>query len=149
MKEGQIAPDFELSDATGKKHSLHDYRGKKVVLYFYPKDNTPGCTKQACGFAAVYDQIQKKGAITLGVSADSSESHKKFVDKYNLPFTLLSDKNKEVIKLYDALKQKSMFGNTFLGIIRKTVVIDDKGKIIKIFPKVSPEGHAQEILQLL
>lgn len=146
--EGQKAPDFELKDSEGKTHKLSNYKGKKVIIYFYPKDNTPGCTKEACDFRDNYHDIEKK-AIVFGISGDSEDSHKKFKEKYSLPFILLSDPEKEVIKKYGALKEKSMFGNTFLGIVRSTIIIDEDGKIIKIFPKVKVSGHVREVLDFL
>lgn len=149
MKEGNKAPEFKLKDQEGKEHKLSDYRGKKVVLYFYPKDDTPGCTKEACNFRDDDSLIRKKNAVVLGVSGDSVEKHKKFEQKYKLNFTLLSDPKKEVIKKYGAMKEKSIFGNTFLGIQRSTFVIDEQGKIIKIFEKVKVDNHSKEILELL
>jgi len=149
LKEGNSAPDFSLKDGEGKTRKLSDYRGKKVVLYFYPKDNTPGCTKEACNFRDDDSEIRKKNGVVIGISGDSEESHKNFANKYKLPFILLSDPKKQVIEKYGALKQKSMFGNSFLGIQRSTFVIDEKGKIIKVFPNVKVDNHSMEILELL
>jgi len=149
LKEGSKAPEFSLKDQKGKTHKLSEYKGKKIILYFYPRDNTPGCTKEACNFRDDDSQIRKKNAVVLGVSGDSVESHKKFQEKHALPFTLLSDPDKDVIKKYGAWKQKSMYGKTFLGIQRSTYVIDEKGKIIKVFDKVKVDNHSKEILELL
>lgn len=149
LKEGNLAPDFSLASTEGKEIKLSDYRGKNVVLYFYPKDDTPGCTKEACSFRDESKIFAKKNAIVLGVSADSVESHQKFQKKYKLSFPLLSDQTKEVIKKYGAWKQKSMYGNTFLGIERTTVLIDKQGKVAKIFPKVKVDGHSTELLSAL
>lgn len=147
LKEGQKAPEFELMDSFGKVHKLSQYKGKKVILYFYPKDDTPGCTKEACNFR---DGISLfKNATIIGISSDSIESHKRFADKYKLPFILLSDPKKETIKKYGVLKEKSMFGNTFLGIVRSTFIIDEKGNIKKIFEKVEVDGHDKEVLNQL
>jgi peroxiredoxin Q/BCP len=149
LKEGTVAPDFRLQDDQGKEISLSDFRGKKVVLYFYPKDDTPGCTKEACSFRDGFKEIQKAGAVVLGASADSVESHKKFKEKYNLNFPLLSDPGKEMIEKYGVWKEKSMYGKTFMGIERTTFVIDEKGKIQKIFPKVKVDQHYDEVLAAL
>ncbi len=147
IEVGMQAPDFELADQEGKKHKLKDYRGKKVVLYFYPKDDTSGCTKEACGFQDSMTAFRKKGIEVLGVSKDSMESHQKFTQKYKLNFTLLSDPEHKVLEAYNAWQQKSMYGRAYMGIQRSTVLIDEKGKIVKIFPKVSPEEHAKEVLE--
>jgi len=149
IEEGKKAPDFTLKDAEGKSHKLSDYKGKKVVLYFYPKDNTPGCTVEACEFRDSYKEIQKKGAVILGVSTDGEKSHKKFVEKYNLPFTLLADSEKKVVDKYSVWGEKSFMGRKYMGTTRATFVIDETGKIIKVFPKVTPKGHAKKILALL
>jgi len=148
LPEGSVAPDFSLFDQDGKSHRLSDYRGKKVILYFYPKDDTPGCTKEACEFAAAWGMIKDK-AVVLGVSADSIESHKKFAQKYHLPFPLLSDPQKEVIKKYGAWGKKKFMGREFEGILRITYLIDETGKIAKVFPKVDPAEHAKEIMQYI
>lgn len=149
IEEGKKAPNFTLKDAEGKTHKLSDYKGKKVVLYFYPKDNTPGCTVEACEFRDSYKEIQKKGAVILGVSTDDEKSHKKFVEKYSLPFTLLADTDKKVVEKYDVWGEKNFMGRKYMGTTRATFVIDEQGKIIKVFPKVTPKGHASQILDLL
>ncbi len=149
LAEKQTAPNFTLNDSEGKAHTLSKYLGKKVVLYFYPRDDTPGCTIEACNFRDDKKSFEKKDVVILGVSADTEESHKKFSKKYDLSFTLLSDPNKEVIKKYGAWGEKSMYGKKYEGILRITYLIDEKGKIMKVFPKVSPKDHAEEILSLL
>ena len=149
IEEGKKAPDFTLKDAEGKSHKLSDYKGKKVVLYFYPKDNTPGCTVEACEFRDSYNEIKKKGAVILGISKDDEKSHKKFVDKYSLPFTLLADSEKKVVAKYGVWGEKSFMGRKYMGTTRATFVINETGKIIKVFPKVTPKGHAEKILALL
>lgn len=149
LKEGDKAPDFKLPSDDGKTVSLKEFRGKKVVLYFYPKDNTPGCTTEACSFRDAYDLFLEKGAVVIGVSADDGVSHQKFRKKFGLPFYLLSDTSHTVLKEYGAWGRKSMYGKSFMGIIRSTFIIDEKGRISKVFPKVSPEGHAEEVLKLL
>ena len=140
------APDFTLKDKDGKEVTLSDFLGKKVVLYFYPKDNTPGCTRQACAFAGAYGQFQAKGVEVIGVSKDSIASHVKFAEKYNLPFILLSDPELVAIKAYDVWKEKKMCGKIGLGVVRTTFIIDEKGNIEKIMPKVKPDTNAAEIL---
>ncbi len=146
LKIGQKAPDFSLPSADGKPTRLMDLRGKKVVLYFYPKDNTPGCTKEACAFNDGLSDLTKLGAVVLGVSADSVESHTKFAGKYKLKFPLLSDEAKEVIDAYGVWKKKSLYGRTFLGIERTTFLIDESGIIRKIYPKVKVNQHLEEVL---
>lgn len=146
---GEKAPDFTLPASTGETIRLKDLRGKKVVLYFYPKDDTPGCTREACAFQNDLSLIQKKGAVVLGVSADDVESHRKFARKYGLRFPLLSDEEKEVIKAYGVWKKKSMYGRTFLGIERTTFLIDEEGTITHVFPKVKVDGHSGEIVDAL
>jgi peroxiredoxin Q/BCP len=146
---GMPAPEFTLPTADGSRLSLEDYRGKKVILYFYPKDNTPGCTKEACAFRDVITQVEKRGAVVLGISVDSIESHKKFSDKFGLPFPLGSDAAKETVKRYGVWKEKSMYGRKFLGIERTTFVIDGKGLITHIFRKVKVGGHVDEVLGVL
>ncbi len=146
---GTKAPDFTLPDQNGDMHSLSDYRGKKVILYFYPKDNTSGCTKQACGFAERYPQITEKGAVVLGISKDSVQSHKNFEEKYKLPFTLLSDPDHQVIELYDVWKEKKLYGKTYMGIVRSTYLIDEKGDIVKALDKVKPADNPQQMLNQL
>ncbi|MGV8171125.1 MAG: thioredoxin-dependent thiol peroxidase [Candidatus Woesearchaeota archaeon] len=149
LKEDSKAPDFELLDQDGKKHKLSDYKGKKVVLYFYPKDSTPGCTIEACSFRDDETAYKKKGAIVLGVSVDDINSHKKFVDKYKLPFTLLADIDKKVVNSYRVWKEKSFMGRKYMGTSRETFLIDEKGKIIKHFDEVNVKNHSKEILELL
>jgi peroxiredoxin Q/BCP len=146
---GKKAPDFYLIDQDGKKISLKDFKGKKVVLYFYPKDNTSGCTKEACNFRDDFPKFKKTDAIILGVSPDSVESHKKFASKYNLPFTLLSDEDKKVLKKYDVWKEKSMYGRKYMGVVRTTYVIDENGKIKNVFSKVKVDGHNSEVMEAL
>ena len=146
---GIKAPDFALPDQNGDMHSLSDYRGKKVILYFYPKDNTSGCTKQACGFSDRYPQFKEKGAVVLGVSKDSVASHKKFEEKYGLPFTLLSDTELEVIKAYDVWKEKKNYGKVSMGVVRTTYLIDEEGIIVKAMDKVKAADNPQEMLEML
>src|SRR5215469_1628045 len=146
LKVGQKAPDFTLADDSGQKVKLSDFKGKKVVLYFYPKDDTPGCTKEACNFRDGFAEIKSRGAVVLGVSADSVDSHKKFKNKFELNFPLLADPDKKMIESYGVWKEKSMYGRKYMGIERTTFVIDPHGKIKKIFPKVKVEGHAEEVL---
>ncbi len=143
VNEGEIAPNFTLQTDNGRPISLSDYRGKKVVLYFYPKDETPGCTTEALGFKEAVAEFEKEGAVILGVSKDTVESHRKFKENHNLPFTLLSDPEAEVLKLYDVWKQKSLYGRTYMGTERTTFVIDENGKVAKVYRKVKPKGHAQ------
>jgi thioredoxin-dependent peroxiredoxin len=149
IKPGDKAPLFSLPAGDGTTVRLKDFKGKKVVLYFYPKDNTSGCTREACSFQENLSALKKKGAILLGVSADSIASHEKFAAKYDLSFPLLSDEKKEVLKAYGVWKEKSMYGRKYMGIERTTVVIDEGGKIAHIFPKVKVEGHSQEVLDVL
>lgn len=146
---GIKAPDFKLPDQNGKEHSLSDYRGKKVILYFYPKDNTAGCTKQACGFAERFPQFKEKDAVILGISKDSVASHKKFEEKYGLPFILLSDTGLDVIKMYDVCKEKNNYGKISMGVVRTTYLIDENGIIIKAMDKVKAADNPQEMLGLL
>ncbi|MBI4436090.1 MAG: thioredoxin-dependent thiol peroxidase [Candidatus Omnitrophica bacterium] len=149
LKEGDLAPDFKVRSTEGKEIALKDFRGKHVILYFYPKDDTPGCTREACDFRDNLRRILAKEAVVLGVSHDSLESHDKFRDKYNLPFTLLSDPEKKMTSAYGVYKEKSLYGKLFMGIERTTFVIGKDGKIRKIFPKVKVDGHIEEILQTL
>lgn len=146
---GKKAPDFKLSDQDGNKVSLKDFKGKKVVLYFYPKDNTSGCTKEACNFRDDFPKFKKTDAVILGISPDSVSSHKKFAEKYNLPFTLLSDEGKEVVEEYGVWKEKSMYGKKYMGVERTTFIIDEEGKIKKIFNKVKVDGHNSEVIEAL
>jgi peroxiredoxin Q/BCP len=149
LKVGDKAPEFALPTGSGEKLSLKDMKGKKVVLYFYPKDDTSGCTKEACSFRDNIRVIQKKGAVVVGASIDSVQSHRKFASKYDLPFTLVSDEEKDLVKKYGVWKEKSMYGRKYMGIERTTFVIDEKGVITHIIPKVKVEGHTEEILALL
>ncbi len=146
---GDTAPVFTLPTADGSTISLKDLRGKKVVLFFYPKDDTPGCTKEACSFRDNLARVKRKGAVVLGMSADSAASHKKFVDKFDLPFPLLSDESKETISAYGVWQQKAFMGRKYMGIVRTTFIIDEKGKIARIFPNVKVEGHTDEVLEAL
>lgn len=146
LNVGDPAPDFTLPTGDGTSLSLKDLKGKKVILYFYPKDNTSGCTKEACSFRDDIRKFERRGAVIIGVSADSVESHRKFAGKFDLPFTLLSDEKKSVIAAYGVWKKKSLYGKTFLGIERSTFVIDEQGKIARIYRKVKVDGHSDEIL---
>ena len=146
---GAAAPDFTLRTDDDTDLSLSDLRGHKVVLYFYPKDDTPGCTKQACGLRDAIGDIEKAGAKVLGVSPDSVKSHQKFRDKFGLPFTLLADEDHEVAEAYGVWKEKSMYGRKFWGNERTTFIIDEEGRIAHVLPKVKPEDHADQILELL
>jgi peroxiredoxin Q/BCP len=149
LKEGDKAPDITLPDATGKTISLDDFKGKKKIVYFYPKDDTPGCTKEACGFRDAYDEYLEKGAVVIGISPDSPESHQKFVKKFDLPFYLLSDTDKGVIEGFGAWGEKKNFGKTYMGVVRSTFVLDEENVVVKAYPKVKPEQHAREILEIL
>ena len=149
LKEGMSAPDFELPASSGKPCRLADLKGKWVVLYFYPKDNTPGCTRQACAFREAKPRLTKKNAVVLGVSKDSLSSHERFSRKHDLNFTLLSDSEGKVCDLYDIFKQKTLYGRTFLGIERSTFLINPEGKIQKIWRRVVVEGHEEEVLKLI
>ena len=146
LEVGTKAPDFTLPDQDGNMHSLSEYRGKKVILYFYPKDNTAGCTKQACGFAERYPQFTEKGAVVLGVSKDSVASHKKFEEKYGLPFTILSDPELVAIQAYDVWQEKKNYGKTYMGVVRTTYLIDENGKIVKAFDKVKAADNPEQML---
>ena len=146
LEVGTKAPEFTLPDQNGNMVSLCDFSGKKVVLYFYPKDNTSGCTKQACGFAELYPQFEEKGAVVIGVSKDSAASHKKFAEKYALPFILLADTELGVIQAYDVWKEKSMYGRKYMGIERSTYLIDEQGNIAKAFGKVRPGDNPKKML---
>ena len=149
LKVGDIAPNFTLCDKEGREVSLSDFLGKRVVLYFYPKDNTPGCTRQACAFAATYGQFSDKGVEVIGISRDSVMSHVKFAEKHNLPFILLSDPDLSVIKAYGVWQEKKLYGKTSFGVVRTTFIIDEKGFIEKVMPKVKPDTNAEEILAML
>ncbi len=143
------APDFTLSDKEGNAVSLADFRGKKVVLYFYPKDNTPGCSKQACAFAGAYEEFKKRDVAVVGISKDSIASHQKFADKYNLPFILLSDPELIAIKAYDVWQEKKLYGKVSMGVVRATYLIDEEGNIEHVIPKAKPDTNAAEILEYL
>jgi peroxiredoxin Q/BCP len=149
LKIGQKAPDFNAMNNKGENVKLSDLKGKKVVLYFYPKDDTPGCTTEACAFRDGIAQIKKRGAVVLGVSADSVDSHKKFIDKFDLNFPLLADTDKKMVEAYGTWKEKSMYGKKYMGIERTTFIIDEQGKISHIFPKVKVNEHYEEVLEAL
>ena len=146
---GDKAPDFSGADENGKKISLKDFRGSKVVLYFYPKDNTTGCTAEACDFRDSYSRLKRKGVVLLGVSPDTEKSHQNFKKKYDLPFPLIADTEKTIANSYDVWQEKSMYGRKYMGIVRSTFVIDEKGKIMAVFPKVKVTGHVDEVLKAL
>ena len=149
LKAGDKAPNFTLTDKDGKTVSLSDFLGKKIVLYFYPKDNTPGCTRQACAFAGLYREFENKGVQVIGISKDSVASHQKFAEKYNLPFVLLSDPERKAIEAYGVWQEKKMCGKVSMGVVRTTFIIDEEGKISKVMDKVKPDTNAQEILNEL
>jgi peroxiredoxin Q/BCP len=144
---GEKAPAFKSTDQDGETVSLGDFKGKKVVLYFYPKDDTPGCTKEACSFRDGWSKFKKRGVAVLGVSVDDATSHRKFIDKFSLPFSLLADTDKAIVKAYGVWGEKSMYGRKYMGTHRVTYLIDEKGKIAAVWPKVKPDGHAEEILE--
>jgi thioredoxin-dependent peroxiredoxin len=146
---GTKAPEFTTTDQVGKKRSLSDFKGKKVILYFYPKDNTPGCTKEACGFRDNFAQFRRLNVEILGVSIDSEKSHTAFVQKYDLPFTLLVDAEKKLVEAYGVWGEKSLYGKKYMGTNRVTYLIDESGRIAAVFPKVKPETHAEELLAVL
>lgn len=146
LQTGTKAPNFSLSDQNGQIHTLEEYKGKKVILYFYPKDNTPGCTTQACGFAELYPQFQEKGAVILGVSKDSVASHKKFEEKNNLPFTLLSDPDLSCIQAYDVWHEKKNYGKVSMGVVRTTYLIDEEGMIVQAYDKVKTAQNPAQML---
>src|SRR3954453_949720 len=149
LQEGQPAPEFETRDGAGTTVRLTDLRGRPIVLYFYPKDDTSGCTKEACGFRDEYAALQATGALLLGISPDDEESHRKFAAKFNLPFQLLADPGAAIATAYGVWKEKSMYGRTYMGVERPTFIIDPEGKIRKIFPKVKVDGHVAEVLAAL
>lgn len=149
IEVGMKAPQFTLPDKNGNMVSLSDFLGKKVVLYFYPKDNTPGCTRQACAFALKNKQIENKNAVVIGISKDSINSHLSFATKYNLPFVLLSDTELSVIKEYGVLQEKKLYGKVSMGVVRTTFLIDEQGTVQAVMPKVKPDTNADEILELL
>lgn len=146
LKEGDKAPAFTGTDQNGKKIKLSDLKGSRVVLYFYPKDDTPGCTKQACSLRDSYEVFRKKGIVVLGVSIDDEKSHQKFISKFDLPFDLIADTDKSIVEKYGVWGEKSMYGRKYMGTFRKTFLIDEKGKIVKIFDKVKVSEHADEVL---
>jgi len=149
LEVGTKAPSFKGVDQNGKKIALSDYKGKKIVLYFYPKDNTPGCTKEACAFRDGYDEFNKSGVEVIGVSIDGEQSHRSFIEKYRLPFTLIADTDKKIVEEYGVWGEKSLYGKKYMGVNRVTYLIDESGRIAAVFPKVKPERHAEEILDLL
>jgi thioredoxin-dependent peroxiredoxin len=146
---GTQAPEFTTTDQDGKRHSLSDFKGKKVLLYFYPKDNTPGCTKEACGFRDRFNEFRRLGVEILGVSIDPEKSHRSFVQKHALPFTLLADTDKRLVEMYGVWGEKKLYGKTYMGTNRVTYLIDEAGKIIAVFPRVKPDTHAEEVLAVL
>ena len=148
LKEGMKAPSFEGVDQNGKNIKLSDFAGRKIVLYFYPKDNTPGCTAEACSLRDNYDLLLKKGFAVIGVSLDSEKSHKSFAGKYSLPFPLIADTSKKILNDYGVWKEKSLYGKTFLGIVRTTFIIDEKGIIEKVISKVETKNHAEQIFTI-
>ncbi|MGI6380195.1 MAG: thioredoxin-dependent thiol peroxidase [Anaerolineae bacterium] len=149
VKEGELAPDFTLPSDQDEQVTLSSFRGKKVVVYFYPKDDTPGCTKEACSFRDANSLFMAKGAVVIGISPDDATSHQRFRAKHGLPFHLLSDTDHQVAEAYGAWGEKKMYGRTYEGIIRSTFVVGEDGKVIKAFPKVKPEDHATEVLEYL
>ncbi len=149
LEVGMKAPDFTLNDKDGKPVSLSDFAGKKVVLYFYPKDNTPGCTRQACAFAGLYGEFERRGIEVVGISKDSVASHVKFAEKYDLPFVFVSDPELIAIKAYDVWQEKKMCGKVGMGVVRTTFIIDEQGTVQKIMPKVKPDTNAADILKEL
>ena len=146
LEIGTKAPDFTLPDQNGELHTLEEFKGKKVILYFYPKDNTPGCTKQACGFSELYPMFSEKDAVVIGISKDSVASHKRFEEKFGLNFTLLSDTELAAIKAYDVWQEKKLYGKVSMGVVRTTFIIDENGNIEKVMKKVKPDTNAAEIL---
>lgn len=149
MKKGDMAPDFTLTDKEGESVTLSGFRGRKVVLYFYPKDNTPGCTRQACAFAGFFAEFQKLNVVVIGISRDSVESHRKFAEKYNLPFILLSDPELQAIQAYGVWQEKKLYGKSSMGVVRTTFIIDEAGLIEEVMPKVKPDTNASDVLALL
>lgn len=149
LKEGDIAPDFTGKNQKGEGVKLSDYKGKKVILYFYPKDDTPGCTAEACNLRDNYSELIEKGFEVIGVSPDSEKSHNKFIDKYNLPFTLIPDENKEILMAYEAWGEKKMYGKAYMGVLRTTYIINEEGRIEKIIRKVDTKNHTKQILDAL
>ena len=149
LEKNVTAPDFELLDENNVPHKLSDYLGKPVLLYFYPKDDTPGCTTEACEFRDDYDEYERAGVVILGVSPDSPKSHKKFKEKYNLPFTLLADQDHHVCEVYGVWGKKSMYGKEYYGVLRTSFLINADGKLVEIFENVKPKGHSQQVLAVM
>jgi len=149
LEVGTKAPLFTLPDKDGQEINLADYLGKKIVLYFYPRDNTPGCTRQACAFAAAYEEFKRQDIVVIGISKDSAASHLKFAEKHNLPFILLSDPELQAIQAYDVWKEKKLYGKVNMGVVRTTYIINEEGIIEKVMPKVKPDTNAAEILEYL
>lgn len=149
LNVGEIAPEIQLIDQHGKEFSLSMHRGKKIVLYFYPRDNTPGCTRQACAFAGAYAEFEKRGVLVVGISKDSVASHVRFAEKYALPFILLSDPDLAAIQAYGVFQEKKQCGKTSMGVVRTTFLIDEEGRIVHVMPKVKPDTNAAEILAIL
>ena len=149
IEAGMKAPSFTLKDKDGNEVSLSDFLGKKVVVYFYPKDNTPGCTRQACTFAGAYDEFKKRNIEVIGISKDSVASHVKFAEKHSLPFVLLSDPELEAIKAFGVWQEKKLYGKVSMGVVRSTFIIDEKGIVERVMPKVKPDTNASEILALI
>ena len=149
LEKGMKAPSFTLSDTDGNMISLADFAGRKVVVYFYPKDNTPGCTRQACAFAANFEKFKETDAVVIGISKDSAASHRKFAEKYNLPFILLSDPDLQAIQAYGVWQEKKLYGKVSMGVVRTTYIIDENGTIENVMPKVKPDTNAAEILEYL
>lgn len=147
LKEGDAAPDFSARDESGNELKLSDYAGKKVVLYFYPKDDTPGCTKEACSLRDNFNEFERRGIKILGVSTDTEKSHQKFISKYALPFALLADTDHSVADLYQSYGEKTFMGKNYMGVLRRTFLIDERGKIVKVFDKVKVDEHAAEVLE--
>ncbi len=147
IKEGNKAPDFTTRNQNGDKIKLSDFKGQRVVLYFYPKDDTPGCTKEACSFRDADDVFTEKGIKVFGISTDDEKSHQKFINKFSLPFDLLADTDKDIVEKYGVWDEKSMYGKKYMGTLRKTFLIDENGKIVKIFDKVNVSEHADEVLE--
>ncbi|MBR5306533.1 MAG: thioredoxin-dependent thiol peroxidase [Oscillospiraceae bacterium] len=149
LEKGMKAPSFTLSDKDGNMVSPADFAGRKIILYFYPKDNTPGCTRQACAFAANFEKFKETDAVVIGISRDSAASHRKFAEKYNLPFILLSDPDLQAIQAYGVWQEKKLYGKVSMGVVRTTYIIDENGTIEKVMPKVKPDTNAAEILEYL
>ena len=149
LEKGMKAPSFTLSDTNGNMISPADFAGRKIILYFYPKDNTPGCTRQACAFAANFEKFKETDAVVIGISKDSAASHRKFAEKYNLPFILLSDPDLQAIQAYGVWQEKKLYGKVSMGVVRTTYIIDENGVIEKVMPKVKPDTNAAEILEYL